>query len=114
MPFNGLSLLYGISISNVPYKRLDLLYYMCSTGGRVSTGRRVVTGVRVRYSMRWRWRCGRVWCVGCVCALCVGLCAVVVAVGLLLWLWLIVVAVSTGGPLYAVIYLTKHLNNGNI
>ena len=35
MPSNGFTYICGISISNVHYKRLDLLYYMCSTGGRV-------------------------------------------------------------------------------
>ena len=38
MPSNGLSLSYGISISNLPLKVLDGLCSMCSTGGRVLTG----------------------------------------------------------------------------
>ena len=88
MPSNGRSLLYGISISNVPDDRLDELCSMCSTGGRVLTGGYVSTGGRVRYSV----------------AVVAALWPMVMAVGLC----------STGGLVYAVICLTKHLNNGDI
>ena len=65
MPSNGLSLLYGISISNVTYKRLDNPCYMCLTGGRASTGGYASTGVCVRYSVAVAvalWPCA--WCGG--------------------------------------------------
>ena len=79
MPSNGRSLLYGISISNVPDDRLDELCSMCSTGGRASTGGCVVTGVCVRYSVAVAvalWGCG----CGCGCGCVVALWPMVVAV----------------------------------
>jgi hypothetical protein len=74
VPSNGLSLSYGISISNLPLKVLDGLCSMCSTGGRVLTG-------------------------VCVCVLycCGGGAVAVLAYGGGC------VAVSTGGLVYAVI-----------
>ena len=101
VPSNGLSPLSGVSVSSVPYKRLDELCSMCSMCGRVATGGYVSTGLCVRYSVAVAvalWGCG-------------DSCGAVVY-----WpmVTAVAVAVSTGGLVYAVISLTKHLNDGNM